>query len=85
MLSHMRTTLDLPDPLFRQAKKLAREREISFRALVTEALRRVIAEKAPRGRFKLADHAYGRGGLVDGLSWTDWEQIRDLVYEGHGG
>lgn len=85
MLSHMRTTLDLPDPLFRQAKKLARERQIPFRALVAEALRRAIAEKASRGRFKLADHSQGRGGLVEGLAWTDWEQIRDMIYEGHGG
>ena len=81
----MRTTLDLPDPLFRQAKKLARERKIPFRALVAEALRRVIKEEAPRRGFKLAERSRGTGGLVDGLSWTDWDRIRDLVYEGHGG
>lgn len=85
MLSHMRTTLDLPDPLFRQAKKLARDRKIPFRALVAEALRRVVTEQAPRRRFKLADGSTGRGGLVEGLSWGDWEQIRELSYEGHGG
>lgn len=85
MLSHMRTTLDLPDPLFRQAKALARERKIPFRALVAEALRRVVTEQAPRRRFKLPDRSTGRGGLADGLSWTDWEKIRDLAYEGHGG
>ena len=85
MLSHMRTTLDLPDPLFRQAKKLALERKIPFRALVTEALRRVIKEEAPRRRFKLTERSYGHGGLVEGLSWTDWERIRDLAYEGHSG
>lgn len=85
MLEHMRTTLDLPDPLFRQAKKLARERKIPFRALVAEALRRVITEGAPRRSFKLVDRSYGNGGLVEGLSWTDWERIRDMVYEGHGG
>lgn len=85
MFSHMRTTLDLPDPLFLQAKKLARDRKIPFRALVAEALRRVVTEEAPRRKFKLPQRPFGRGGLVEGLSWSDWDRIRDLVYEGHGG
>ena len=84
MLRNMRTTLELPDPLFRQAKKLARERRIPFRALVAEALRRIIAEQPPRRSFQLDDRSTGRGGLVEGLTWTDWERIRDLAYEGHG-
>jgi hypothetical protein len=85
MLSHMRTTLDLPDPLFRQAKRLARDRKIPFRALVAEALRRVLKEEPPRRRFELPDRSFGQGGLVAGLNWTDWERIRDISYEGHGG
>jgi hypothetical protein len=84
MLSHMRTTLDLPDPLFRQAKKLARDRKVPFRALVAEALRRVLKEEAPRRKFKLPDRSFGQGGLVGGLTWADWDRIRDLVYEGRG-
>jgi hypothetical protein len=85
MLTHMRTTLDLPDPLFRQAKKLAARRGIPFRALVAEALRRVLKEQPRAASFALPDRATGRGGLVAGLDWTDWERIRDLAYEGHGG
>lgn len=85
MLSHMRTTLDLPDPLFREAKKLARARKIPFRALVAEGLRRVLTDEAPRRKFTLVDRSTGKGGLVGGLAWTDWERLRDLVYEGHGG
>ena len=34
----MKTTLEIPDPLFRRAKSAAVERGIPFRALVTEAL-----------------------------------------------
>jgi hypothetical protein len=34
----MKTTLDLPDALFRRAKSAAAERGIPFRALVSEAL-----------------------------------------------
>lgn len=85
MLPHMRTTLELPDPLFKQAKKLARDRKMPFRALVAEALRRVLAEQPAPRPFKLADHSTGKGGLVEGLSWDDWERIREAAYEGHGG
>ena len=34
----VKTTLEIPDPLFRRAKSAAAERGIPFRALVTEAL-----------------------------------------------
>ncbi len=34
----MKTTLEIPDALFRRAKSAAAERGISLRALVTEAL-----------------------------------------------
>ena len=34
----MKTTLEIPDTIFRRAKTVAAERGIPFRALVTEAL-----------------------------------------------
>jgi hypothetical protein len=34
----MKTTLEIPDPIFRRAKAAAAERGIPFRALVSEAL-----------------------------------------------
>jgi hypothetical protein len=34
----VKTTLEIPDPLFRRAKSAAAERRIPLRALVTEAL-----------------------------------------------
>jgi hypothetical protein len=41
----MKTTLELPDPLFRKAKSLAAERGQSLKDFVTEALREKIAAK----------------------------------------
>lgn len=84
MLTHMRTTLDLPDPLFKQAKKLARQRNVPFRAIVAEALRSFLNRAQPSVPFKLADGSFKGDGLVDGLAETDWERIRDLAYEGRG-
>ncbi len=85
MLTHVRTTLDLPDPLFDKAKRLARERGVPFRALVEEGLRLLLREKPGRRRFRLRDASFRGDGLVSGHSETDWEQIRDIAYEGRGG
>lgn len=35
----MKTTLEIPDPIFRRAKSLAAERGIPFREFVTEAVK----------------------------------------------
>ena len=82
MLTHMRTTLELPDPLFKKAKKLARERGIPFREVVAEALRLLFREpNSERKPFVLKDTAAGGSGLVNGLSWNDWDRIREISYE----
>jgi len=49
----MRTTLDLPDDLVKQAEIAAAERGITLRELVTEGLRHVLKEKKPPKREQL--------------------------------
>ena len=44
----MKTTLELPDPLFRKAKATAAERGQSLKAFVTEALRDKLAPATGR-------------------------------------
>ncbi len=41
----MKTTIDIPDPLFRRAKSRAAERGQSLKALVTEALQEKLAAR----------------------------------------
>ena len=45
----MKTTLDLPDPLFRKAKATAAERGQSLRDFVAEALQDKLAQPQTRG------------------------------------
>ena len=81
----MRITLDLPDPLLRRAQQVARQRKVTFRALMAEALRRSLREQSSQPPpFKLPDRSFRGDGLVTGLSETDRERIRDLAYEGRG-
>lgn len=46
----MKTTLELPDGLFRRAKSAAAQRGIPFRELVSEALTEKLAVKVPGER-----------------------------------
>lgn len=45
MGSHMKTTLDLADPLFHAAKALAAQQKTTLRALVEEGLRLVMEKR----------------------------------------
>ena len=53
----MKTTLEIPDAIFRRAKSLAAERGIPFRALVSEAV--VDKLRADNGRGKPWMAAFG--------------------------
>jgi hypothetical protein len=86
MLAHMRTSVDIPDALFQRAKKLARTRGTTLRALLIEALRQTLDGELGESHpgYTLEDCSFGGDGLVDGLAWTDSEAIREKVYEGRG-
>jgi hypothetical protein len=47
MLFHMKTTLVIPDPLFRALKRRAAEAGKTLSSVVAEALRRGLADEAP--------------------------------------
>lgn len=42
----MKTTLEIPDPIFRRAKSVAAERGIPLREFITEAVRDKLADRA---------------------------------------
>ena len=51
----MRTTIDLPEPLLRSAKRRAEERKVTLSQVVGDALRAELSKKpaAPNRPFKL--------------------------------
>jgi hypothetical protein len=80
----MRTSVEIPDPLLRRAKKLARERGVSLKQLVIDGLRTVVEREAAPAAHRMKDHSFGQGGLVDGLSWSDTESMNEQVYGDRG-
>lgn len=80
----MKTTIEISDPLFNEAKRHAAREGTTVRALVEAGLRRVLSESRPKQPFKLRDGRVNGNGLQPGIREGDWEQIRDIIYEGRG-
>jgi Bacterial antitoxin of type II TA system, VapB len=85
MVSHMKTTIQIPDSLFEEVRKLAHRERTTLKALVEEGLRRIISERKWRGEFRLRRATFKGNGLQPHLAGASWDHIRDLSYEGRGG
>jgi hypothetical protein len=81
----MKTTLDISDPLLREAQRLAGRNGTTLRALVETGLRQVVADSKKRRRFRLRDASFKGRGLRPELRDADWDRLRDLIYQGRGG
>ena len=87
MASHMKTTIQIADSLFREAQRVAGEERTTLRALVEEGLRGVLSERRRRRKhdFHLRRAAFKGKGLQPRLAGATWDQILDLSYEERGG
>ncbi len=76
-MDHMKTTIDLPDELLIEAKKLAAERRTTLRRLFTRGLRRELASigPPPRAKRRKIRWVVVDGGLPPGLDLADREQM----------
>lgn len=86
MGTHMKTTIELPPDLLKEAKRVAATERITLRSLIEEGLRHVLARRRRRGdRFVLREASYRGKGTHDGVDEGDWESIRARIYDGRGG
>jgi len=81
----MKTTVEISDPLLREARKLAAREGVTLRTLIERGLHRVVAETRPAVPFKLRRASFKGKGLQPDLRHASWERVRDLAYEGRGG
>mgnify|MGYP002153784606 FL=1 len=79
----VKTTVELPDSLLRQAKAYAAQQGIPLRQVFERGLQAVLRGSPPIGRgFRLKTvTTRGEGLACD----DDWATIRSFIYEGHGG
>ena len=81
----MKTTVEISDPLLREARKLAAREGVTLRALVERGLHRLIAERKKGVPFKLRRASFKGKGLRAELRNAGWDRLRDSIYEGRGG
>jgi hypothetical protein len=81
----MKTTIEISDPLLREARKLAAREGVTLRALVERGLHRVVAETKQAAPIKLRRASFNGRGRQAELHDAAWERLRDLTYEGRGG
>lgn len=84
MVSHMKTTIELPDSLLTAAKTAAAKDHTTLRALIEQGLRIVLARRKSKTRFLIRDGSVDGDGLQPDIQEGDWGCIRDRIYEGRG-
>jgi hypothetical protein len=77
----MKTTIDIADPLLREARKLAEHEGTTVRAIVERGLRLAVAEARTKRPFKLRDASVGGEGLTPEFRDAGWEKVRDAIYD----
>jgi hypothetical protein len=81
----MKTTIEIADPLLRDARKLAMREGVTLRTLVERGLSQVVRETAKSTRpFKLRPAAFKGRGLQAAFRNASWEKISQAAYEGRG-
>lgn len=77
----MKTTVEIADSLFAEAKSLAEAAGVSLRQLIEEGLRNVVEGRQTKRRFTLRDGSFRGKGLRTDLSWPE---VRRAIYKGRG-
>ncbi|SON62375.1 hypothetical protein MSIMFI_03900 [Mycobacterium simulans] len=77
----MKTTINLPDELVREAQELARRERTTLRELIETGLRAVIKQRSGGSSFALQDASVAGHGLQPAFRNASWGQVRDAIYE----
>ena len=83
----MKTTLEIPDPIFRRAKSVAAQRGIALRAFVTEAVEEKLAATSPNKEKPWArlagglKHLHNETVRINALMKNEFEAIEPEDWE----
>jgi len=83
----MKTTLEIPDPIFRRAKSVAAQRGIALRVFVTEAVEEKLAGTSSMGEKPWAKlvgglkHLHKETVRINGIMKREFEKIEPEDWE----
>ncbi len=81
----MKTTVEIPDGLLDDVRRLAARERTTVRALIEEGLRKTLESRRREGdAFRLEVVTFRGDGLQPHVQEGGWEHLRDLAYEGRG-
>jgi hypothetical protein len=75
----MKTTIEISEPLLREARKLAEREGVTLGALVERGLRCVVVETKSSAPFKLRRVSFKGKGLHADARNASWSRLRDLA------
>lgn len=81
----MKTTIEISDALLIQARQIAAQRGATLRSLIEQGLRQVLADKPQATEFRLRHATFKGDGLQAEMRGANWEDLRKMAYESHGG
>jgi hypothetical protein len=81
----MKTTVEIPDTLLEEARRVAAQERTTLRALIEAGLRTILDQRGEDEGFRLRDASVSGRGLRPELTSGDWQGIRTAAYEGRGG
>ncbi|MFT4199096.1 MAG: hypothetical protein QM601_14540 [Pseudoxanthomonas sp.] len=76
----MKTTIELPDALFAQMQQRAKASNTTMKALITDALRKALAEEPEAKPFKLRDGSVSGNGMTAEFQNMTWEEKLEVMY-----
>lgn len=76
----MKISVEISDPLFEEARRVAADRGVSMQSLVEMGLRQILAqEESKRESFQLQDARVSGHGLQPDFSSASWSDIRNAI------
>lgn len=84
MVTHMKTTIEIADPLLERAKRVAAKQDTTLRELVEAGLRKELDAIRAHKPFQLRDARVHGQGLQPDFQSASWDQVRDDIYAGRG-
>lgn len=80
----MKTTIEIADPLLKEAKRLAAREGVTLRTLVEKGLRHELERRTRPTEFRLRKATFKGQGLNPAAQRLSWDELRELAYSGRG-